>query len=72
MFTNKLNSKRYIGSAIDLNERISRYFRKHYLNGIKLKKTLIVKAINKYGIHNFYISILEYVKDPKLDLIKRE
>lgn len=72
MFTNKLNNKRYIGSAVDLNKRISRYFQKYYLNNIRFKNILIIKAIRKYGIDNFYISILEYVNNEKLDLIKRE
>lgn len=31
MFTNKLNNKQYIGSAIDLNKRIIRYFLYFYI-----------------------------------------
>jgi group I intron endonuclease len=72
MFTNKLNNKQYIGSAIDLNKRISAYFQKAYLNHHRYKKYLIVKAINKYGIDNFYIYILEYTDNNRFNLIKRE
>lgn len=72
MFTNKLNNKQYIGSVIDLNKRISAYFQKSYLNHDRYKKYLIVKAINKYGIDNFYISILEYTDNNRFNLIKRE
>jgi group I intron endonuclease len=70
MLTNKINNKRYIGSAIDLNKRISRYFQKSYL--LKNKNFLIVKAIKKYGISNFYISILEYTNPLVSDLLKQE
>jgi group I intron endonuclease len=72
MFTNKLNNKQYIGSTIDLNKRISAYFQKSYLNHHRYKNYLIVKAINKYGIDNFYISILEYTDNIRFNLIKRE
>ena len=72
MFTNKLNNKQYIGSAIDLNKRISAYFQKSYLNHDRYKNYLIIKAINKYGIDNFYISILEYTDNIRFNLIKRE
>lgn len=72
MFTNKLNNKRYVGSAIDLHKRISRYFQKGYLNNSKHENRLIIRAIKKYGIENFYISIIEYVNINKKDLIRRE
>lgn len=70
MLTNKINNKRYIGSTVDLNKRISRYFQKSYLS--RNNKLLIVKAINKYSIDNFYISILEYTSPLLLDLLNRE
>lgn len=72
MFTNKLNNKRYIGSAIDLHKRISRYFQNSYLNNSKHQNRLIIKAIKKYGIENFFISIIEYVTINENDLIERE
>jgi group I intron endonuclease len=70
MLTNKINNKCYIGSAVDLNKRIFRYFQKSYLS--KNEKLLIVKAINKYGINNFCISILEYTTSLVSDLLQRE
>jgi len=72
VFTNKCNNKRYIGSAIDLNKRISRYYQNYYLNNERNKNILIIKAIKKYGISNFFISILEYTNNNRLNLIKRE
>lgn len=72
MFTNKINKKKYIGSAIDLNKRINRYFQESYLNHKIYKKYYIVRAIKKYGISNFVISVLEYTNHSRLELIKRE
>jgi predicted GIY-YIG superfamily endonuclease len=72
MFTNKINNKKYIGSAIDLNKRINRYFQRHYLSSNKYKNFNIVKALNKYGISNFIISILKYTTSSSLEVIKRE
>ena len=42
------------------------------MNNSKHKNRLIIKAIKKYGIENFYISIIEYVNISENDLIKRE
>ena len=50
MYTNKINGKRYIGQAKDFNKR-----HKAHLRG---KKQIIDRAINKYGIENFDITIL--------------
>jgi len=72
MLTNKINKKKYIGRAIDLNKRINRYFQESYLNNKKYRNYYIVKAIKKYGITNFIISILEYTNNSRLELIKRE
>lgn len=60
MFTNNINNKKYIGSSIDLNKRINRYFQEHYLNiNNRYKNFIIIKALKKYSISNFTISILE-------------
>lgn len=72
VFTNKVNNKRYVGSAIDLNRRLSMYFQKWYLNNHEHKNILIIKAIKKYGIENFYISIVEYIDTSSSQLIKWE
>lgn len=56
-FTNKINNKVYIGSAIDLKDRIQTHI---YRKSCYSK--LLRNAINKYGIENFVIEILEYVQ----------
>lgn len=68
---NKLNGNFYIGSAIKLNNRINDNYQKSYL--LEKKDLVIVKAINKYGLDNFNLVILEIL--PDLDakiLLKKE
>jgi len=74
IWINKLNGKRYIGSASDLGNkklgRIYRYFRPSYLTNKNLGSSKIRRAILKYGYDNFMIGILEYCAIDKL--IERE
>lgn len=69
MFTNKINNKKYIGSAIDLNKCISRCFQKSCLNNNIYKNYYIIRALKKYGIPNLIISVLEYTN---IDILKPE
>jgi group I intron endonuclease len=50
MYINKVNGKRYIGKTIDFNRR--------YKEHLEDNKSLLERAINKYGIENFDIVIL--------------
>lgn len=56
IFKNNINNKCYIGQGVSLRKRI-----KHHLSNIKNKRydLPLYKAIEKYGIHNFTIDILE-------------
>lgn len=65
---NKINGKFYIGSAVDLNNRINDYFQKYYQ--IAKSSLPIIRAIWKYGFKNFALVILEF-KD-KDALLSRE
>lgn len=61
MFKNKINNKCYIGQAQSLKKRIS-----HHFSNIKTQRydLPLYRAINKYGIENFDITILkEYSSD---------
>jgi group I intron endonuclease len=53
---NIVNGKKYIGSAS--TNRINTRFRNHCIHGTG--SNLLKKAIDKYGLHNFYFIILEY------------
>lgn len=57
---NKINGKSYIGSAINLNNRINDYYQNSYYRD--KKNMLIVRAILKYGLDNFALIILDIVK----------
>lgn len=64
LWTNLINNKKYVGQTQDLGERFVRYNQNDFNDYMK-------KAVNKYGIDNFEITILE--KDvPKEKLNERE
>ncbi|KAI9708686.1 MAG: hypothetical protein M1812_007924 [Candelaria pacifica] len=55
---NKINGKSYIGSAVNLYNRILDYQQQAYL--VKKSTLVIVQAIQKYGFNSFGIYLLEY------------
>lgn len=58
-WVNNINGKIYIGSAIDLCNRIIRYYNYKEISD-RRKNILIHKALLKYGYLNFTLEILEY------------
>lgn len=63
-------TKIYIGSASNLRERIQKHLReirKNEHHNIKL-----TRAINKYGINNFNVYIIEYAKGTREELYEQE
>jgi group I intron endonuclease len=54
--TNLKNNKRYVGSSINLRERLSSYL----CPGAGKRKFPIYKALGKYGLKGFKLSILKY------------
>jgi group I intron endonuclease len=64
MILNRVNGKRYVGSAS--TNRINVRFRNHILHGTGAKGT--AAAVAKYGIENFSFYILEYYPG----LVKKE
>jgi len=66
-WTNLINGKAYIGSAVDFPARFSKYLN---INALKKNKMLISLAILKYGLENFSLEILEYCS--KENLLERE
>lgn len=53
----------YVGSGVSLYKRISNYYAKR-------KDLVVLKALNKYGMSNFTLYILEYTGTD--NLIERE
>jgi group I intron endonuclease len=71
MWTNLINGKQYIGSAVDLYNRISFYFSVSAMkNKLKKSQSHIYNALLKYGHSNFSLTILEYCDKEKC--IERE
>lgn len=56
IFKNNINGKCYIGQSVCIRSRIKKHF---YNIKVKNKNQLLYRAIEKYGLHNFTIDILE-------------
>jgi hypothetical protein len=68
MFFNKQNGKFYIGSGVNMSQRVNYYFQKCYFK--YNPNSIIGKAILKYGMENFCLVILEFCN--KEELLSRE
>jgi group I intron endonuclease len=68
-WVNKLNNETYIGSSINLTNRLGEYYSKKYLK-YKSNNSRINRALLKYGYENFDLEILEYCN--KENVINRE
>jgi len=63
MWKNTINEKQYIGSAVDLFNRLSFYYScKAMKNLLKKSQSHICSALLKYGHDKFSLTILEYCK----------
>lgn len=67
---NKINGKIYIGSGNPLYLRISDYYQKGYLES--RTNLSIVRALNKYGMINFSLIILEYTESENVIFSEQE
>jgi hypothetical protein len=71
MWKNLVNGKQYIGSAVDLYNRLKLYYSKLFMeNYLKKSKSYIYNAILKHGHENLSLTILEYCDKEKC--IERE
>jgi group I intron endonuclease len=70
-WNNLVTGDSYVGSAINLTNRLSNYFSFIFLKRTMLKsKSIINNSLLKYGYNNFSLDILEYCESSVL--IKRE
>lgn len=70
-FLNTVNGKFYIGSSINLGQRLTIYLSKKAMLGkIRTRTSIIYSALLKHGFSNFTLEILEFC-DKKI-LIERE
>jgi len=71
MWTNSINDKQYIGSSVDLSERLYYYYSTTYMeNALKRSNSHIYRALLNNGYSNFSLTILEYCEPEKC--IERE
>lgn len=71
LFKNKINGKVYIGqTSVQLRKRVQQHITTSHM-WTKSHKSPFHKAINKYGISNFDLQILEHCKDQQ-ELDNRE
>jgi len=70
-WTHIISGKSYIGSAINLSNKLKNYYNIYYLERKIIKNnSMIYKALLKYGYSNFKLDIIEYC-NPNI-LIERE
>jgi len=64
-FTNLIDGKKYIGSAVKITRRLRKYFS---ISSIEYElskgRSHIYSAILKHGLDNFSLSILDYCESP--------
>ena len=65
LWTNLINGKHYVGQTVNFYNRISRYKRGIFNSYMK-------KDIEKFGIENFELKILEKIKGNSKYLTQRE
>lgn len=60
-WTNTVTGASYIGSAVDLTKRLRQYYSPGYLKKEVLKtRSIVYRALLKYGYPNFSLDILEH------------
>ena len=62
LITNKLDGKKYVGQALDIEKRWKRH-----ISDSKKYDYVIYRAMRKYGIENFSFEVLEECPVDKLD-----
>ncbi len=68
--TNKINKKQYVGiTEIGISSRFKLHIKESKKK--KKRKSVIGKAINKYGIDNFVVEQIDFAKD-KFELVEKE
>jgi group I intron endonuclease len=60
LFINDVTKDLYVGSSLNLSKRMGSHF--YYANSDKVGKTILIRAMKKYGLENFSLGILEFCK----------
>jgi len=65
---NNINGHTYVGSSINLDNRMRNYLNNNFLKSKQNSNMPIVKALLKYGQYNFSLLILEHVESSSLTI----
>jgi group I intron endonuclease len=73
LITNKVNTKKYVGSSVLLNRRFKEYMSRLYIErNLEKGKSKILKALLVYGFTKIEIKILETIQFlPSLNRLER-
>lgn len=66
LLINLINNHTYVGTAINISNRMKNYSSNSYLNYYRNKNMPITKSLLKYGQANFAVLILEYIEINKV------
>lgn len=67
VFINNITKELYVGSSINLTKRMVSYY--YYYNSDKPTRSIILRAMKKYGLENFSLGIKEFcIQDPQICL----
>lgn len=69
IWTNKINGKQYVGSAMDLSSRLSDYYTNSYIKHQSTRGSAISAAILKYGLSQFSLQVIVLGPSPARDTI---
>lgn len=58
LFINSITKDTYLGSSLNLTERMTSHF--YFASSDNYKKTILVRAMKKYGLENFSLGIIEF------------
>lgn len=68
-WVNKINNESYVGSSINLTNRLRKYYNINYLKyKIAIDNSRIYRALLKYGYSSFTLEILEYCNNESLKI----
>lgn len=67
-FENKINGKKYIGQAVNLERRLREH--EYYLELGRDKCAALQRAVNKYGRENFSVYVIEYCEPEVLNALE--
>lgn len=70
VFINNITKELYVGSSINLTKRMVNYY--YHINSDKNSKSVIIKAIKKYGLENFSLGIKEFCEQNPKTCLKLE